>query len=101
MYPVQPKCVSDYHEVHPSFHHDKRSLGLQNSTASLMGSTDDRGHEIRAVAATMYAIAAAALLLRCYVRLRIVKAFGMDDFFMVFAMVRDDATVDRLGHLEC
>ena len=47
----------------------------------------DRNLEVKAVAATFMSIAAVTVILRCYVRLRIVKAFGWDDGAMVIAMV--------------
>ncbi|KAK6078917.1 integral membrane protein [Seiridium cupressi] len=52
-----------------------------------MATIDNRGPQVRAVASTVFALAFVALLLRCYVRLRIAKAFGWDDWFMVAAMV--------------
>lgn len=53
---------------------------------------DNRGPELLAVCATFVSMAFVSVVLRCYVRLRIVKAFGWDDGFMVFALV------SRLGH---
>ncbi|EYE93364.1 putative integral membrane protein, partial [Aspergillus ruber CBS 135680] len=47
----------------------------------------DRNLEVKAVAATFMSVAAVTVILRCYVRLRIVKAFGWDDGAMVIAMV--------------
>lgn len=47
----------------------------------------DRSLEVKAVAATFMSVASVTVLLRCYVRLRIVKAFGWDDGAMVIAMV--------------
>jgi hypothetical protein len=35
----------------------------------------------------MVSISFISVVLRCYVRSRIVKAFGWDDFFMVIALV--------------
>ena len=48
---------------------------------------DDRSQEVKAVAATFMSVASVTVFLRCYVRLRIVKAFGWDDGAMVIAMV--------------
>ncbi|BCR90151.1 putative integral membrane protein [Aspergillus chevalieri] len=47
----------------------------------------DRNLEVKAVAATFMSVAAVTVILRCYVRLRIVKAFGWDDGAMVVAMI--------------
>lgn len=56
----------------------------------------DRSLEVKAVAATFMSVASVTVLLRCYVRLRIVKAFGWDDGAMVIAMVCFPfASVDR------
>lgn len=48
---------------------------------------EDRGPQLRAVSVSLYGLALLALLLRCYVRLVIVKAFGPDDWIMLAAMV--------------
>lgn len=48
---------------------------------------DHQNHAIIAVAATFMTIAFITVVLRCYVRLRLVKAFGWDDGSMVVAMV--------------
>ena len=48
---------------------------------------DDRSQEVKAVAATFMSVASVTVFLRCYVRLRTVKAFGWDDGAMVIAMV--------------
>ncbi|PWY69079.1 hypothetical protein BO70DRAFT_382623 [Aspergillus heteromorphus CBS 117.55] len=47
----------------------------------------DRSLEVRAVAAVFLTLAAVTTILRCYVRLVIVKAFGWDDTIMVVAML--------------
>lgn len=52
-----------------------------------MATSDNRGPQVRAVACTLFSLAIAALLLRIYVRVKIKKAFGWDDWFMVLAMV--------------
>lgn len=52
-----------------------------------MGHGNDRSTEVMAVAAVFMAVASVTVILRCYVRLLIVKAFGWDDAVMVIAMV--------------
>lgn len=52
-----------------------------------MAVTDDRSVSVKVVAAAFLPVASVAVFLRCYVRLRIVKAFGWDDGIMVFALV--------------
>jgi hypothetical protein len=47
----------------------------------------DRPAAVRGVAAAFLSLSSVAVILRCYVRLRIVKAFGWDDIVMIFAMV--------------
>ncbi|KAJ0421335.1 hypothetical protein BJY00DRAFT_111145 [Aspergillus carlsbadensis] len=47
----------------------------------------DRAAAVRGVAAAFLALSSIAVFLRCYVRLRIVKAFGWDDGFMILAML--------------
>ncbi|GKZ36654.1 hypothetical protein AbraIFM66950_007829 [Aspergillus brasiliensis] len=44
----------------------------------------DRSLEVRAVAAVFFALASVTTILRCYVRLAVVKAFGWDDGVMLF-----------------
>ncbi|KAH8682089.1 hypothetical protein BX600DRAFT_521505 [Xylariales sp. PMI_506] len=53
----------------------------------MSSSDDNRGPQVQAAASAMFAIALIALLLRCYVRIGIMKAFSVDDWFMVAAMV--------------
>ncbi|PYH95661.1 integral membrane protein [Aspergillus ellipticus CBS 707.79] len=48
---------------------------------------DDRSLEVRAVAAAFVSVACVTVLLRIYVRGWVVRAFGPDDWAMVFAMV--------------
>jgi hypothetical protein len=50
-------------------------------------SKDDRSLEVKVVAAVFLAIASVTVILRCYVRLFLVKAFGWDDGAMVIALV--------------
>ncbi|RHZ44169.1 putative integral membrane protein [Aspergillus thermomutatus] len=52
-----------------------------------MGTKDDRSVEVKAVAAVFMAVASVTVILRCYVRLFVVKAFGWDDGAMVIAML--------------
>ncbi|PWY76111.1 hypothetical protein BO94DRAFT_568526 [Aspergillus sclerotioniger CBS 115572] len=47
----------------------------------------DRTLAVRAVAAVFFSLASVTIILRCYVRLAIVKAFGWDDAIMLLAMV--------------
>lgn len=53
-----------------------------------MAVTDDRSLTVKAVAASFMSVASVTVILRCYVRLCIVKGFGWDDAMMVIAMVR-------------
>jgi len=48
----------------------------------------NRGPELLAVNIAFVTTAILACLLRCYVRLFMVKAFGRDDWLMVIATVR-------------
>lgn len=48
---------------------------------------DDRSSVVKAVPATFVTIACLTVLLRSYVRIFIVKAFGVDDGAMVLSMV--------------
>jgi hypothetical protein len=48
---------------------------------------DNRGPELLAVCSLFVAMAFVSVVLRCYVRLHLVKAFGWDDGFMVLALV--------------
>ncbi|KAL3458459.1 hypothetical protein BJX64DRAFT_223858 [Aspergillus heterothallicus] len=47
----------------------------------------DRGAAVRGVAVAFLTLSSIAVILRCYVRLRIVKAFGWDDGIMILAML--------------
>ncbi|RHZ43284.1 putative PTH11-like integral membrane protein [Aspergillus thermomutatus] len=47
----------------------------------------DESAAVRGVAATFLAVASIAVVLRCYMRLRIVKAFGWDDTVMILSML--------------
>ncbi|PYI20468.1 hypothetical protein BO99DRAFT_431652 [Aspergillus violaceofuscus CBS 115571] len=48
---------------------------------------EDRSPEVKAVAAVFMSVACIAVILRCYVRGWIVRAFGVDDWAMVVAML--------------
>ncbi|RTE73803.1 hypothetical protein BHE90_011763 [Fusarium euwallaceae] len=48
---------------------------------------ENRGPELTAVCATFTTTAVIAVALRCYVRLRIVRNFGLDDWAMVGALI--------------
>ncbi|RAL09400.1 uncharacterized protein BO97DRAFT_351961 [Aspergillus homomorphus CBS 101889] len=48
---------------------------------------EDRSLAVRAVAVVFLVLATVTTALRCYVRFRIVKAFGWDDGFMVLALL--------------
>jgi hypothetical protein len=50
---------------------------------------ENRGPQLFAVNVFFIIIAVATTLLRCYVRLFIVKSWGRDDWFMVAATVSD------------
>lgn len=43
--------------------------------------------EILTITGTFFAVAAVVVLLRIYVRIAVLKVFGIDDYVMVFAMV--------------
>ena len=43
--------------------------------------------EILAISGSFFAVATLVVLLRCYVRLVMLKVFGIDDYVMVVAMV--------------
>lgn len=49
---------------------------------------NNKAVSIIAVTAVFLGISLVAVSLRCFVRLRLVKAFGWDDTVMVLAMVR-------------
>lgn len=55
-----------------------------------MAAIESRGPQLLAVVLTLLGFAFTATLLRCYVRIKIVKAFGLDDYFMVAALVCDE-----------
>jgi hypothetical protein len=49
---------------------------------------DNRGPPLQVVCYVFGVLASVATLLRCYVRLYLVKSFGVDDYFMALALVR-------------
>lgn len=53
-----------------------------------MGSIEDRGPQITGVGAAFCALASVAVGLRFFVRIRLLHAFGTDDWFMAVALVR-------------
>ena len=54
----------------------------------MASSIPNRGPELLAVDVAFMSAALLANLLRCYVRISMVKAFGVDDWLMAFATVR-------------
>lgn len=58
--------------------------------------TDNRGPPLQRVCYAMVVIALVSALLRFYVRLRIVKSFGADDWFMLGGLVCIDLQIH--GH---
>lgn len=57
-----------------------------------MADIPNRGPQLIAVVAVLLVFSLTAIILRCYVRISLVKAFGVDDYLMVFAMVCDRRT---------
>lgn len=55
-----------------------------------MAAVENRGPQLLAVILTLLVFAFTATLLRCYVRIKLVKAFGLDDYLMVAALVGDE-----------
>lgn len=56
----------------------------------------DNSPAILAITGSFFAAAAVVVLLRCYVRVCMLKVFGIDDWVMMFAMVSHRV---RLLHL--
>lgn len=52
-----------------------------------MSSADSRATPLAAVNIAAVTLAAIITALRCFVRIRLLKAFGLDDYLMVAAMV--------------
>jgi hypothetical protein len=59
----------------------------------------DRGPQVSAVAGLFFALSTIGIILRCYCRAVVVRAFGMDDWFAVIAWVSHTAT-DLLVRVE-
>lgn len=57
---------------------------------------ESRGPELFAVAITFVSLAAITVILRTYVRVFLVKAFGWDDAWMIIALVSSIAMVHSL-----
>lgn len=55
----------------------------------------DRSVELRTAALVLWSLAAVATALRVYVRTRIMKAFTIDDWFMMLAMVSNGNITSR------
>jgi len=54
---------------------------------------DDKGPSILSATAAMTALAALAVCLRVYVRTRIVRSVGMDDYVMLLALVYESESI--------
>ncbi|KAK6065516.1 integral membrane protein [Seiridium cupressi] len=52
-----------------------------------MSTTENRGPAVAGVAWTFFILAFATVVLRFYVRLGVIRAFGTDDWFMLLAMI--------------
>lgn len=50
--------------------------------------TDNRAPEFQAVLGLFLPLCLITVMLRCYVRIRLVKSFGLDDWFAVITMVK-------------
>lgn len=57
-----------------------------------MAEVPNRGPQLIAVIAVLLVFSLTAIVLRCYVRISLVKAFGVDDYLMIFAMVCSNPT---------
>lgn len=60
-----------------------------------MAEIENRGPELFAVGIALVTTAAVSILLRCYVRIFLVRNFGFDDWSMIFAMVWGSFRSDR------
>ena len=47
---------------------------------------EDRGPQVRAVAITFLILPAVATLMRCWVRIKMIKSFALDDWLSVFTL---------------
>jgi hypothetical protein len=59
----------------------------------------NRGPELQAVGYVLLILAFITLTLRCYVRVFLVKSFGLDDWAMLVAMVRSSTNFRRICFL--
>ena len=76
-----------------------RELGIITAPTSIkMVEFKGREESIFAVTIVFFALSFITVTLRCFVRLRLVKAFGWDDALMVFAMVPIYLEPDRYDH---
>lgn len=48
---------------------------------------ENRGPELQVILSILLVIAVVVVALRCYIRIWLVKSFGIDDWFMVVALV--------------
>lgn len=60
-----------------------------------MHSDENRGPQLLAVVIAFLVTATAANAMRCYTRVGIVKAFGVDDWFMLIAYVSEGGWRNR------
>jgi hypothetical protein len=58
----------------------------------------DNSPAILAITGSFFAAAALVVLLRCYVRVSMLKVFGIDDWVMMFAMVSRAIQLLQLSH---
>jgi hypothetical protein len=56
----------------------------------------DNSPEILAITGTFFAAAALMVLLRCYVRISMLRVFGIDDYVLLVSMVRNICLIFRL-----
>lgn len=60
----------------------------------------DRGPQVSAVVGLFLSISTIAIVLRCYCRIVVVKAFGLDDWFALIAWV-SYTTSNHLRQRKC
>ncbi|KAF2469141.1 uncharacterized protein BDR25DRAFT_229933 [Lindgomyces ingoldianus] len=68
----------------------KRQVGVPQLTPEQIAYTN--APEILSITGSFFAAAALVVLLRCYVRIVMLKVFGIDDYVMVFSMILASAT---------
>jgi hypothetical protein len=61
----------------------------------------DNSHQILSITGTFFTAALIVVLLRCYVRLAMLKVFGIDDYVMVVAMVCYSRKLIRFLSTDC